>query len=825
MNLEDILIQVEKPSRYLGGEANRRKDRSPGRVNVVLAFPDTYEVGMSHLGMQILYGILNNLPGVRADRCYAPWIDLEGQLRRRGLPLTALESKRPLKDFDLVGFSLQYELSYTNLLNMLELGGIPLRRTARKEKDPLVIAGGPGAFNPAPLADFIDAFVIGEGEEVVQEIAGAILAGKEQGLDRPDMLSSLAQIAGVYVSGISPADRPVKKRIVADLDQAFFPGEPLVPLMKTIHDRVVAEIARGCTRGCRFCQAGMVWRPVRERGVSKLLQIADEMLCATGYDELSLLSLSSGDYTRIEELLPLLMERYQSSRVALALPSLRTETLSRSMMEQIKRVRKTSFTLAPEAGTQRIRDIINKGNTDEDLLATSSRVFAAGWKAIKLYFMLGLPGERPEDLEGIVDLSYQVLKTAKGRGQVTIGLSTFVPKPHTPFQWERQLSLAESRERQDYIKGRIRGRNQAVRWQDSRMSLLEGLLSRGDEQIGRVIERAFSLGCRFDGWSEMFRFDLWEEALRAEGIVVDNYLAERPSGATLPWQMVDCGVALRYLLQEKERSATGSLTADCRLAPCQACGVCDGKRVKILLARDLPAESPPVPAGPKIPAAAGKFRVLFRKTGLARLLSHLETSTALTRAMTRAGLIFLFSQGFHPHPKISFAHATSVGMESLGEYMDIEMEMPREETSALLERINRFLPVGLATITMTPLENHAPSLAHSLVGFDYEIDLPEGEAGLPSLEELAEKIGDFLEKEGFSVERDTAAGKTSKDIRPLVRSLALKKDRRQILLTVAYGSEGSVRPRDILTRVLGLPEETALLALVRKVSTIFTAAR
>ncbi|MDI6726431.1 MAG: TIGR03960 family B12-binding radical SAM protein [Smithellaceae bacterium] len=824
MKLEDILILVEKPSRYTGGEANYRKDRSPGRANFVLAFPDTYEVGMSHLGMQILYGILNNLSGVTADRCYAPWIDLEAQLRRRGMPLTALESRRPLKDFHVVGFSLQYELSYTNILNMLELGGIPLRRGDRKEKDPLVIAGGPGAFNPAPLTDFIDAFVIGEGEEVVREIAGAVLAGKERNLDRREMLSSLAEIHGVYVPGVSSPDKPVKKRIVADLDEAFFPSEPLVPLMKTIHDRIVAEISRGCTRGCRFCQAGMVWRPVRERSVSRLVTITDDMLCATGYDELSLLSLSAGDHTRIEEILSCLMERYSDRRVALALPSLRTETLSRSMMEQIKRVRKTSFTLAPEAGTQRMRDIINKGNSDEDLLSTSAQVFEAGWKAMKLYFMVGLPGETREDLEGIVDLGYRVLKAAKPRGQVTIGLSAFVPKPHTPFQWERQLSLAESRTRQDFIKDRLRGRNLAVRWQDSRMSLLEGLLSRGDEGIGRLIERAFYLGCRFDGWSEMFRFDLWEEAIRTEGIAIDDYLAERTPGALLPWQMVDCGIAERYLLQERDRSITGSLTEDCRHGSCQACGVCDGERIKIVLAPDHPAESIPTPATSKIPAVADRFRLLFRKTNMARLLSHLEVSTALIRAMTRAGVMFLFSQGFHPHPKISFAHATSVGMESLGEYMDAEMEMPREETSDLLERINRFLPAGLEIINMDRIENQAPSLARSIAGFRYEIDLPDSADGLP-LEEMTEKIRNFLGQENYLVIRESSSGTTRKDIRPLVRDLELKQEERQIRLTVAYGSEGSVRPWDILSQVLGIPDETAKLALVRKVSTIFTTAQ
>ncbi len=817
MNWEDILLQIEKPGRYLGGEVNSRQNRASGKLNFVLAFPDTYEVGMSHLGMQILYGILANLPQVSIDRSYAPWVDLEAQLRLRGIHLAALESRRPLKDFDLVGFSLQYELSYTNLLNMLDLGGIQLRREDRREGSPLVIAGGPGAYNPAPLAEFIDAFVIGEGEEVLQEICQAVLAGKKRNHDRREILLALAQVGGVYVPGVSPGDRPVKKRIVTDLDQAFFPEEPLVPLMKTIHDRVVAEIARGCTRGCRFCQAGMVWRPVRERSLPRLLDISHQMLCATGYDELSLLSLSAGDYTRIEELLSILMDRYHGKRIALALPSLRVETLSRSMMNAIKQVRKTSFTLAPEAGTKRMRDAINKGNSDEDLLNTAGQVFQAGWRAMKLYFMIGLPGERQEDIDGIADLSCRVAKTAKPRGQVTISLSTFVPKPHTPFQWERQITLNEVREKQDYFKRRIRGGNLTLRWQDSRMSLLEGLISRGDERIGRVIKKAFSLGCRFDGWSEMFRFDLWEEALASEGISCSEHLVERNPSALLPWQVIDSGVANRYLLEEREKSQMGIITADCRTGPCQSCGVCTEKNIRIVLATDLPGGITPLAAAVKACGPAEKFRVTFQKIGPARLISHLDLSAALTRAMTRAGLSFVFSQGFHPHPKISFAHATSVGMESLGEFMDIEVERPAEEEATIIDRINRFLPVGLKVVTLDKIPAHGPSLTQVIAAFDYEISLAQS----TQIESIEEKIDAFLRQDAFLVRRDTAAGEMRKDIRPLVLALGFISGVRRIDLVVAYGPEGSARPWDILTQVLDIPVAEAKLARVTKMATRF----
>jgi len=389
----ELLLAVEKPSRYTGGEVNAiRKAGTSGDLSFLFAFPDAYEVGMSHLGLQILYAVLNSMPQVFCERVFAPWPDMEEELRRRRRPLCSLETGRPLKAFDLIGFSLQYELSYTNVLAMLEMGGIPLLREARGETDPLVIAGGPSAFNPAPMSPFIDAFVIGEGEEAVGEIARTMLPLKARGARRQTRLEALAELKGLYVPALHRGGERIAKRVITDLDAWRFPVSPIVPLMKTIHDRITLEIARGCSRGCRFCQAGMVWRPVRERAPAVLEDMAEAMLRATGQDEISLLSLSSGDYSRIEPLLKTLMDRYYARRVALALPSLRVETLTPRLIESIRRVRKTSFTLAPEAGTQRLRDAINKGNTEAELLATTERIFTAGWKAVKLYFMLGLPG-------------------------------------------------------------------------------------------------------------------------------------------------------------------------------------------------------------------------------------------------------------------------------------------------------------------------------------------------------------------------------------------------------------------------------------------------
>jgi radical SAM family uncharacterized protein/radical SAM-linked protein len=806
----ELFLAVEKPSRYTGGEMNAvRKEDAACRLRFAFAFPDTYEVGMSHLGLQILYSILNGLPEVACERCYAPWPDMERELRRRRLPLSSLETQRPLAAFDIIGFSLQYELSFTNVLMMLELGGIPLRRKERGEGHPLIIAGGPSAFNPIPLNSFIDAFVIGEGEEVVTEIASSILAVRNRGGKRRERLEALAGITGVYVPGIHVHGERITKRIVTDLDAWRVPLCPVVPLMKTIHDRVTLEIARGCTRGCRFCQAGMVWRPVRERTPAVIEEMAEAMLRATGHNELSLLSLSSGDYTLIEPLLKTLMDRYYARRVALALPSLRVETLTPKLIEEIRRVRKTSFTLAPEAGTQRLRDVINKGNTEGELLATTAQVFAAGWKAVKLYFMLGLPGEREEDLEGIADLARKTLLTARNRGQVTVSLSTFVPKPHTPFQWQRQIGITETNSRQEFFRRRLKNRNISVKWHDARMSLLEGILSRGGEEVGGLVETAFRLGCRFDGWSDRFRFDFWEEAMRKTGIDPESYLRERPLTEVFPWERIESGVNREFLLAEAIRAEKGEPTPDCRTGACSNCGVCDHRTVYTVTA---PADSSigslvSTYADPEDGGGPEKtLRIRFTKLGPARFLSHLELSTALIRAMSLSGLSFVYSKGYHPHPQISFAGATSVGMESRGEFVDIRIQNPREEPGLLTTRINTVLPAGVAITAMCELSPRAFSLAELVVGFAYDLILPN-DSDAEEMDRFEAKIHSFLHTGNFSVTRETKGKSVIKEIRPFVTDLALDRLGRRMLLSARFGPKGTVRPAEVLTGVLGLSAE------------------
>lgn len=599
--IEAMLEKVQKASRYTGGEMNTAiKAWKDAELHFAFCFPDTYEVAMSHLGMKILYGLINDQPYSLCERVCMPWIDMKELMENEDVPLFSLESRTPLCDFEVVGFTLQYEMSYTNILAMLKLGRIPLGREERGENDPIVVAGGPCAFNPEPISDFIDAFMIGDGEEVMLELNEVIRDGRREGASRAEILRRLAHLRGVYVpslyevdyneDGTIAAHRPlcedapekVLRCIVTDMDSAYYPTSIPVPYTEIIHDRIMLEIMRGCTRGCRFCQAGILYRPVRERSLERLVYLAKELEKNTGYEEISLSSLSSGDYSCLPELIRALMKELEKQRVKISLPSLRLDSVLKDSLEETQKTKKTSLTFAPEAGSQRLRDIINKGVTEADLMEKVSDAFAGGWSSIKLYFMIGLPMENEEDLDGIADLAQKTIaqyfalpKVQRAKGlRVVCSASSFVPKPFTPFQWAPQDTRDTLMEKQSHLRDKMKGiKGVTFNYHESGLSFLEACVSRGDRRIGRVIRRAFEKGCYLDGWTELFSYDKWLEAFAEEGLDPAFYAhRERGRDEVLPWDFVDCGITKQFLWHEKEKAERGEITKDCRLG-CNGCGM------------------------------------------------------------------------------------------------------------------------------------------------------------------------------------------------------------------------------------------------------------
>ncbi|SMC83047.1 TIGR03960 family B12-binding radical SAM protein [Sporomusa malonica] len=604
-----ILSRVMKPARYTGHEWNSVvKDPSEVTVSFVLAMPDVYEVGMSNLGLKILYQVLNNRPDTFAERVYAPWVDMEAEMRNAGIGLYTLETKRPVAECDIIGFSLQYELSYSNVLNMLELAGISLLAEERDEAQPLVVCGGPCTFNAEPMADFVDLFILGEAEEVIDEVAAVIAAWKQAGKPegKTGILKQLAKLQGIYVPSFYDVDytsdgranalRPrvpeakpvITKRVIQDLDQVMFATKPIVPFIEIVHDRIMLELFRGCTRGCRFCQAGVLYRPVRERKMETLINYVQELIDNTGYNEISLVSLSSADYSCLSNLITELTTRFKQQGVSVSLPSLRIDSFSIDLAKQVQQVRKSGLTFAPEAGTQRLRDVINKGVTEADLTEAVSAAFRSGWSTIKLYFMIGLPTETDEDVAGIAGVAQRVAdlyKQIKGRkgAKVTVSVSSFVPKPHTAFQWFGQNSVEEIERKQRLLRSLIKDRSISLSWHDARTSFLEGAFSRGDRRLGKVILRAWQNGAKFDGWSEHFKYNVWMEAFAAEGIDPAFYASrDRDQDEYLPWEHLSSGVAKSFLAREWQASRQEALTPDCRRELCRACGVCQELGVKVV---------------------------------------------------------------------------------------------------------------------------------------------------------------------------------------------------------------------------------------------------
>ena len=600
MNLDTILKHVEKPSRYIGNEYNSvHKNPADMNIRFGFCFADVYEIGMSHLGMKILYHLLNSAEDIYCERFFTPWVDMEAQMREHHIPLFSLETKTPAKDFDFLGFTLQYEMSYTNILNMLELGGIPLYAKDRTEDDPIICAGGPCAYNPEPLADFVDFFMLGEGEELMMEVMDIYRTIKKNGGTKEAFLKEAVKLEGVYVPAFydvayhedgtiksftknyDGAPDTIKKRIIKDFDKCFAPDNIIVPFMEIVHDRIMLEVFRGCIRGCRFCQAGMIYRPVRERSPETLLDLAQRLIRNTGYEEISLSSLSTSDYTKLKELTDGLLEMTEDKKIGLSLPSLRLDNFSMELMQKVQKVRKSGLTFAPEAGTQRLRDVINKNITEEDLHNAAQMAFSGGYGTIKLYFMIGLPTETDEDILGISHLADEVVSIYKHTDKeirnknlrVTVSVSSFVPKPFTPFQWVGQNSQETLFRKQMLLKEAIKNRYVSYNWHESTLSVLEGVFARGDRRLSKVLVEAHRLGAKFDSWHEFFRMDTWMEAFKNTNVDPDFYnIRERSYDEILPWDHINVGVTKKFLMNESEKAKRGETTGNCR-ETCSGCGV------------------------------------------------------------------------------------------------------------------------------------------------------------------------------------------------------------------------------------------------------------
>jgi radical SAM family uncharacterized protein/radical SAM-linked protein len=813
--LKELLFMVSKPVRYLGQEIHSiKKDPAEVKLKFCLAFPDVYEVGMSHLGIQILYHILNTKKGVACERAFAPWVDMEKVLREKGIPFSSLESSTPLNQFDIIGFSLQYELCLTNVLNMLDLSDIPLFSKDRDGRFPLIIAGGPLTYNPAPVADFFDAMVIGDGEDVVSEICDLALQWKEAKAEKENLLKSLSQLEGVYVPSLHTEGQRIRKRMVSDLNRAFFPSCPIVPYMKVVHDRLNIEIARGCKRGCRFCEAGFIHRPYRERSPKMIYEILETSLKQTGYEELSLLSLSAGDYSFIGPLLSDLMDRFESEKVAVSFPSLRIESIVGQLAEEVKRVRKTGFTVAPEAGTERLRRVINKELDEKVFFQGLSDLFSKGWKNIKLYFMMGLPTEKDEDLRGIFDLTKKIASLGerqKIHSNISISVSTFVPKPHTPFQWESQIPLEEMKEKLNSIRGGVRRNHLRFKWQDPHLSFLEGIFSMGDRNLSQVLVEAFRLGCRFDGWSDQFHYPLWKEAFEKIGMKMDFHTRKRKFEDVLPWSFIETGINTQFLWEEYQRGLEERISPSCVKENCHRCGICDGKTIAIKESDPEEVKAPARMAKKDIrkKGMKKKIRLKFRKAGALRFLSHLELVHLFYRASKRADLPLCFSEGFHPMPRIIFATALPVGMESLAEVLDMECE-GKITPVEVMEKLNQTLPPGIEIMEAeeVPLFFHLSSLPHPSV---YWIPLDH----LLSKEEAIPKIKKALDKKEFFIDQERDGKKRSVDIRPLIEKMEIKGKKEESGEKLQWGVELALRratgrtakPIEVVGAVLGLDLE------------------
>lgn len=831
INWENILKHVEKPARYLGGEWNEiRKDPQSVKAKIALVFPDVYEIGMSYLGQKILYSLLNRHPSLLAERVFSPWIDLEQELRSQNVPLCSLENKIPLFQFDIIGFSLLYELNYTNILTILHLGRIPLFSSERQEESPLVIAGGPAVFNPEPVADIFDFFLIGDGEEAFIEIVQKFLHLKKAGLDRKAALKEMAKIQGVYVPSLYNPYQPggtcllavepakglpekIRKRLFSAFDQALFPENIVVPHIKAVFDRVSVEVERGCPQKCRFCQAASLYFPPRAKRPSCVVRNVLNSLCATGYEDASLASLSISDYPYLDEVVNILMENFEEKKISLSLPSLRPKGLTSGIARSILKVKKTGFTLVPEAGSERLRRVINKNLQDVEIFEAAENAFSQGWRLLKFYFMVGLPTETDEDLQGIasmvqeiIRIGYRILKTAP---RINLSISSFIPKPHTPFQW---LAMEEERileEKHRFIKSRLR-KYPFVRFKEHslRASRIEAVFSRGDRRLNLALWEAWNRGARFDSWKDLFRYHLWKEAFEDQDIDVDLYLGTHRKDETLPWDHIDTGIKKSHLWQELERALEEKSTPSCLETSCRTCQGCSFPAlIKRTYHEDIKRPEISFPEWGKKSDHIIRYRAFYSKVQNARFLSHKDLNHTIQRGFRRAGIPILHSRGFHPKMLISYLPALPLGMEGRREVLEFKSPSVFQERE-FLGRINTSLPEGIRFIGLKKLEDHCHRLHQDLEAMIYSFDLKAPEIrGLfeiaENTDETSSEIWEKLEKrvsEFFLMHEELSFLKADVD-----------RKSGKLLLRIPYPTRKGIRPQKIVEQMLGIKNSVFLM--------------